>query len=98
MGALTVLRGVDEESIFGSSDISENRLDDGSVSATILRDTADSLRKIRSLRESDVLVLLTPIVVPVSQDFTDTSDPFESFGRALAKRHAKVRHIPYTNR
>ncbi|THV47451.1 hypothetical protein BGAL_0310g00140 [Botrytis galanthina] len=88
----------DEDFISASSDISEDRSDQGNTSATILRDSADFLSKIRSLHESDVLVLLTPIVVPISQDITDTSDPFECLGRALAKRHAKVRHIPYTRR
>ncbi|RAL62309.1 hypothetical protein DID88_004875 [Monilinia fructigena] len=84
----------DEESVSAPSGISEGLLDTGDISATILRDSVDSLTKIRSLRESDVLVLLTPVVVPVSRDVTDTSDPFECFGRSLAKRHAKVRHIP----
>ncbi|KAI9646771.1 hypothetical protein NHQ30_004770 [Ciborinia camelliae] len=98
MDALTTLRNVFEESVSTSSDISEELLDEGDASATLLRDSADYLTKIRSLRESDVLVLLTPVVVPVSQDVTDTSDPFECLGRSLAKRHAKVRHIPYTQR
>ncbi|KAJ8064344.1 hypothetical protein OCU04_006688 [Sclerotinia nivalis] len=92
------LMDVGEESIFTSLDISEDRPVEGNISATILRDSADFLTRIRSLVESDVLVLLTPIVVPVSRDATDTSDPFECFGRALAKRHARVRHIPYTQR
>ncbi|ESZ92292.1 hypothetical protein SBOR_7332 [Sclerotinia borealis F-4128] len=89
---------VDEESVSTSSDISEEQLNEGDVSATILRDSADSLTRFRSLRESDVLVLLTPVVTPVSQEVTDTSDPFECLGRSLAKRHKKVRHIPYTQR
>ncbi|KAB8299759.1 hypothetical protein EYC80_000012 [Monilinia laxa] len=87
-----------EESVSAPSGISEELPDTSDISATILRDSVDSLTKIRSLRESDVLVLLTPVVVPVSRDVTDTSDPFECFGRSLAKRHAKVRHIPYTQR
>ncbi|QSZ35812.1 hypothetical protein DSL72_006934 [Monilinia vaccinii-corymbosi] len=89
---------IDEGSVSISSGITEEQLDTGDVSVTILRDQVDSLTKIRSLRESDVLVLLTPVVVPVSRDVTDTSDPFECFGRSLAKRHAKVRHVPYTQR
>ncbi|APA08263.1 hypothetical protein sscle_03g030330 [Sclerotinia sclerotiorum 1980 UF-70] len=92
------LMDVGEESIFTSLQISEDRPVEGNISATILRDSANFLTRIRSLDESDVLVLLTPIVVPVSRDVTDTSDPFECLGRALARRHAKVRHIPYTKR
>lgn len=65
---------------------------------TIIRDTPDWLQRFRSLHENDVLVLLTPVVTPISQDPTDTSDPFEPLGKALASRHAKVRQIPYTQR
>jgi GNAT superfamily N-acetyltransferase len=52
---------------------------------------------IRNLRPTDVIVLLTPVVIPVSQDPVDTADPFECFGRALASRHPRIRHVPYTN-
>ncbi|KAK6606816.1 glycoside hydrolase family 3 [Botrytis cinerea] len=97
-GNITESIDTDEDFISTSSDISEIQSNEGNTSATILRDSADFLSKIRSLHESDVLVLLTPIVVPISQDITDTSDPFECLGRALARRHAKVRHIPYTRR
>jgi hypothetical protein len=70
---------------------------DGSL-AVVYRDATDWLQHVRSLRESDVIILLTPVVVPISQDPTDISDPFEPLGRSLAKRHARVRQVPYTKR
>lgn len=66
--------------------------------ATLLRDSTNWLPNVKTLRETDVIILLTPIVIPISQDPTDTSDPFEPLGRALAKRHARIRQVPYTQR
>ncbi|KAH7321555.1 hypothetical protein BKA65DRAFT_482010 [Rhexocercosporidium sp. MPI-PUGE-AT-0058] len=66
--------------------------------AFVLRDSPDWLTYIRALQETDVVILLTPVVVPISQDPTDISDPFEPFGRALARRHPRIRHVPYTSR
>jgi hypothetical protein len=66
--------------------------------ATLLRDSTNWLSNIPSLRDTDVIVLLTPVVIPISQDPADTSDPFEPLGRSLAKRHSKIRHIPYTQK
>lgn len=66
--------------------------------AVVFRDATDWLPYVKSLHETDVIILLTPIVVPISQDPTDISDPFEPLGRSLAKRHARVRQVPYTKR
>jgi hypothetical protein len=66
--------------------------------AVVVRDTTNWLSNVRHLQETDVIILLTPVVVPISQDPTDTSDPFEPLGRSLARRHARVRQIPYTQR
>jgi hypothetical protein len=66
--------------------------------AVVVRDTTDWLAHVKSLRETDVIILLTPVVIPISQDPTDTSDPFEPLGRSLAKRHARIRQVPYTQR
>lgn len=93
-----VSRDVDEESVSPSSDATEELSDEEVATATLLKDSADYLTKFRSLRESDVIILLTPVVVPIRQDITNTSDPLECLGRSLAKRHAKVRHIPYISR
>ncbi|CAG8981587.1 hypothetical protein HYALB_00009466 [Hymenoscyphus albidus] len=66
--------------------------------ALISRDATDWLPHIKTLRETDVIILLTPVVTPISQDPNDLSDPFEPLGRSLAKRHAKIRQVPYTQR
>ncbi|KAH6712146.1 hypothetical protein BKA61DRAFT_691844 [Leptodontidium sp. MPI-SDFR-AT-0119] len=68
------------------------------ILAIISRDLRDWLSYIRALQETNVVILLTPVVIPISQDPTDISDPFEPFGRALAKRHPRIRHVPYTLR
>jgi hypothetical protein len=47
------------------------------------------------LAASDVILLITPIVLSINP--TDKLDPFEILGRALALRHSKVRHSPYTD-
>ncbi|KAL2067967.1 hypothetical protein VTL71DRAFT_16065 [Oculimacula yallundae] len=65
--------------------------------AIVSRDSPDWLSYIRALQETDIIILLTPVVIPRGQD-TVVSDPFEPFGRALAKRHSRVRHVPYTTR
>lgn len=66
--------------------------------AVVLRDDSDWLSHIRALQETDVLILLTPMVVPISEDIKDSSDPFEKLGRSLAQRHQRIRQIPYTKR
>lgn len=64
----------------------------------LLRDAPNWLLAVQNLRETDVIILLTPIVIPISQNPSDTSDPFEPLGRSLAKRHSRIRQIPYTQR
>lgn len=86
-----IVRDVDE-----SPEVQTNR-NDGSL-AVVLRDATDWLPHIKSLQETDVIILLTPVVIPISQDPNDLSDPFEPLGRSLAKRHAKIRQVPYTQR
>ncbi|KAH8600870.1 hypothetical protein B0O99DRAFT_648963 [Bisporella sp. PMI_857] len=66
--------------------------------AVVVRDSTNWLSMLKNLQETDVIILLTPVVVPISQDPTDLSDPFEPLGRSLAKRHPRVRHVPYTQR
>ncbi|KAH6626961.1 hypothetical protein B0J18DRAFT_444171 [Chaetomium sp. MPI-SDFR-AT-0129] len=55
------------------------------------------------LEESDLIVLLTPAIIPGASPLNSNSDvppsdPFEPFGQALAKHHSRVRHVPYTPR
>ncbi|KAM3071938.1 hypothetical protein ACMFMG_008404 [Clarireedia jacksonii] len=88
---------VDEESD-SDTDVSSESSDEEDSLATIWRDSTNWLARVQSLQEPEVIILLSPVVVPVTQDPSDISDPFEPLGRALARRHAKVRHVPYTQR
>ncbi|KAI9743886.1 MAG: hypothetical protein M1818_002620 [Claussenomyces sp. TS43310] len=67
------------------------------TSIKIIRDSPGWLQVIRNLDSKDVLVLITPIAIPVQCDPLDTSDSFECFGHALEHYHSRIRHIPYTN-
>ena len=69
---------------------------DGSSVAVLLKDVPQWLAHVRTLNESDIIVLLTPVTVPLSQDQLVVSDPFEPLGLALARRHGRIRHVPYT--
>ncbi|ETS80561.1 hypothetical protein PFICI_08090 [Pestalotiopsis fici W106-1] len=59
------------------------------------RDLQSCIPLMNVLNEGDLLVLLSPVVAPLAQDDV-VLDPFEPLGRALAARHAWVRHVPYT--
>lgn len=48
------------------------------------------------LERGDLILLLTPVVLPIEQD--SNQDPFEPLGRGLAKYHPWIRHVPYTPR
>ncbi|KAK0720837.1 hypothetical protein B0H67DRAFT_600210 [Lasiosphaeris hirsuta] len=55
------------------------------------------------LKDGDILLLLTPGVVPdaavVGSDPNRSfTDPFEPLGKALAKHHPWIRHVPYLPR
>ncbi|KAI0146323.1 hypothetical protein GGR57DRAFT_286604 [Xylariaceae sp. FL1272] len=51
------------------------------------------------LEDDDILLVLSPVVVPLTPTTNHHSmDPFEPFGRALASKHPWIRHVPYTAR
>ncbi|KUJ11770.1 uncharacterized protein LY89DRAFT_233894 [Mollisia scopiformis] len=81
-----------------SQQIASRTLAAATALAKVLRDAPEWLSDIRRLQPQDVIILLTPVVFPVSQEPTDSSDPFEPLGRYLSRRHAKIRHVPYTKR
>lgn len=58
-----------------------------------------NLMALRSLPAEAPLLLLTPFVVPAGMydegDNTRRRDPFESFGRELARHHPNICHVPY---
>lgn len=48
------------------------------------------------LSKDEIIVMLTPLVVPPESQRDMTSDPFEPLGRLLAQKHPSVRHVPYS--
>lgn len=80
------------------------RLDSSKRSGAVLvRDTQSCVPLSRTLADRDLVILLTPVVAPLSPGPRSgaandglTSDPFEPFGRALARWHPWIRHVPYT--
>lgn len=65
--------------------------------AVVARDLQECLPLTSTLDEGDLLYLLTPVVVPKELPTPGSSakDPFEPLGKALAKYHPWVRHVPY---
>lgn len=52
---------------------------------------------LRNLPPTSVLVLFSPTVLAQSNPASAAaSDPFEPLGRALARSHSRIRHVPYT--
>lgn len=69
----------------------------------MLQDSPSCLPLSKLLRDGDLILLLTPGIVPeVSPLNTDpklpASDPFEPLGKALARHHPWIRHVPYLPR
>jgi GNAT superfamily N-acetyltransferase len=62
----------------------------------VLRDREDYLPLENVLCQDDILLLLTPVIVPVDAETDPATDPFECMGKAIADRHSLVRHVPYT--
>lgn len=67
-------------------------------SVTVVRDEKNLIPLSSRIRHTDNVLLLTPVVRPLHQRAPEDppTDPFECFGRALARRHPKIRHAPYT--
>lgn len=72
--------------------------------AVLVRDNQSCLPLSKFLTDGDLVILLTPVVPPDPGDLRSaankgvTTDPFEPFGRALARHHSWIRHVPYTSR
>lgn len=71
--------------------------------AAVVQDLQSYLPLSKLLSEGDLVLLLTPGVAPgdVNPNFEPTSssiDPYEPLGRALARHHPWIRHVPYLPR
>lgn len=68
-------------------------------SITVVRDEKSIIPLSAKVSGHGVILLLTPVVRPIHPRAPDepTIDPFECLGRALARRHPKIVHAPYTN-
>ncbi|KAF5978420.1 beta-n-acetylglucosaminidase [Fusarium coicis] len=64
--------------------------------ATLLWDHQDLIPLQKNLGDEDLVLLLTPAAVPLDQSLANASDPFEPLGKALARAHSWIRHVPYT--
>ncbi|KAK0727203.1 hypothetical protein B0T26DRAFT_639157 [Lasiosphaeria miniovina] len=66
----------------------------------VVQDSQSYLPLSKVLNDGDILLLLTPGVPPQISpaNSAPTSDPFEPLGKALAKHHPWVRHVPYLPR
>lgn len=72
-----------------------DRIDD----CEVMRLSSSSLGSLRSLPPTSLVLLLTPVLAPAHLDHSNldsnTTDPFEAFGRELSKHHHRLRHVPY---
>ncbi|ROV87503.1 hypothetical protein VMCG_10500 [Cytospora schulzeri] len=64
--------------------------------AMLIHDHPSHIPLSNILGRGDLILLLTPVVVPIEQE--SGQDPFEPLGRGLARYHPWVRHVPYTSR
>ncbi|ORY17973.1 hypothetical protein BCR34DRAFT_474016 [Clohesyomyces aquaticus] len=64
--------------------------------AALVRCPSATLDRFRSLNQAEYIILFTPVVPhPPSTELERDMDPFEPLGRALSKRHRRIRHVPY---
>ncbi|KAL2023815.1 hypothetical protein VTK56DRAFT_1082 [Thermocarpiscus australiensis] len=79
-------------------------MDDTSVRGAAARQDSQSYLPLsRLLKDGDLILLLTPGIVPEVSPLNSNpkdlpSDPFEPLGQALARHHPWVRHVPYMPR
>jgi beta-N-acetylhexosaminidase len=68
------------------------------ASLTVVRDDRNLLPLSSVIQPSDTILLLTPVVKPLNRSIDQSYpvDPFETLGKAIAERHPRVRHAPYT--
>lgn len=68
------------------------------ASLTVVRDDKSLIPLSGVIQTADTILLLTPVVKPLNRSIDQSYpvDPFETLGKAIAERHPRVRHAPYT--
>ena len=68
------------------------------ASLTVVRDDERLIPLSNVIQTADTILLLTPVVKPLNRSIDQIYpvDPFETLGKAIAARHPRVRHAPYT--
>lgn len=66
--------------------------------ATLLWDHQSFIPLQKNLVDEDLVLLLTPAVVPLDRSLPSATDPFEPLGQALAQKYPWIRHVPYTKK
>lgn len=65
----------------------------------VMRFSPSDLTTLRSIPPTSLVLLLTPVMTPVmakkAGTTSESTDPFEFFGRELSKLHHRLRHVPY---
>lgn len=93
---------VDSSNVLDSFDfdsfLAGNQVED----CEVMRLSSRSLGSLRSLPPTSLVLLLTPVLAPAYMENStldsNTTDPFEAFGRELSKHHHRLRHVPYLPR
>lgn len=91
------LRDIDSDPSARSASASTSSENNGHL-AMVLQDSASWLPRVKALKETELIILLAPVVQPEDSSRAAVSDPFEPLGRALAKWHLRIRHVPYISK
>lgn len=96
-GAVAELVGGNDllDDFYSGSFLADGQVDD----CEAMRLSSSDLSSLRSLPPTSLVFLLTPVLAPAHVDRlnaeSNTTDPFEAFGRELSKHHHRLRHVPY---
>jgi hypothetical protein len=64
--------------------------------AVLLYDDRRAIPPTKYLAQDEIILLLTPVVLPLDAEKNVSKDPFEPLGIAIYNRHQSVHHVPYT--
>lgn len=93
---------VDSSDVSDSPDFDSFLVGNQVEDCEVMRLSSRSLGSLPSLPPNSLVLLLTPVLAPAHVDQStldsNTTDPFEAFGRELSKYHHRLRHVPYLPR